>query len=64
MTSIRAVVVLAIAVVCESVSAADTARTQVMRVGTYRFSNPGKDIHKPYAKFREGPLPESRKEGT
>jgi hypothetical protein len=35
-----------------------------MRVGTYRFSNPGKDIHKPYAKFREGPLPESRNEGT
>jgi hypothetical protein len=45
MTSIRAVIVLAIAVVCESVSAADTARTQVMPVGTYHFSNPGKDIH-------------------
>ena len=64
MTSIRAVIVLAIAVVCESVSAADTARTQVMLVGTYHFSNPGKDIHKRYAKFREGQLPESRNEGT
>src|SRR5688572_6748507 len=45
MTSIRAAIVLAIAVFCGSVSAADTARTQVMLVGTYHFSNPGKDIH-------------------
>ena len=45
MTSIAPVIVLAIAVVCEYVSAADTARTQAMLLGTYHFSNPGKDIH-------------------
>lgn len=45
MTTMRAVIVLLIAGFCESVSAADTARTQVLLVGTYHFSNPGKDIH-------------------
>ena len=45
MTNFRAAVALAIAGFCESVSAADTERTQVMLVGTYHFSNPGKDIH-------------------
>lgn len=45
MTNLRAVIVLAIAGFCGSVNAADTVRTQVMLVGTYHFSNPGKDIH-------------------
>jgi hypothetical protein len=45
MTTFRAVIALAIAGFCESVNAADTARAQVMLVGTYHFSNPGKDIH-------------------
>lgn len=45
MTHFHAVIVPAIAAFCESVSAADTVRTQVMLVGTCHFSNPGKDIH-------------------
>ena len=45
MTTFRAVIAPAIAGCCGSVNAADTVRTQVMLVGTYHFSNPGKDIH-------------------
>lgn len=45
MTLSRALFVLALAFSCESVSSADTSRTQVMLIGTYHFSNPGQDIH-------------------
>jgi hypothetical protein len=37
--------VLALAMLCGSALAADAAKTQVMLVGTYHFSNPGKDIN-------------------
>lgn len=36
---------LALAMLCGPALAADTARTQVMLVGTYHFSNPGKDLN-------------------
>jgi hypothetical protein len=39
------VAVLALATLCGSALAADAAKTQVMLVGTYHFSNPGKDLN-------------------
>jgi hypothetical protein len=37
--------VVTLAMLCGSVFAADTAKTHVMLVGTYHFSNPGKDLN-------------------
>jgi len=39
------VAVLALAVHCESAPAAEAAKTQVMLVGTFHFSNPGRDLN-------------------
>ena len=36
---------LALAMLSGSALAAEAARTQVMLVGTYHFSNPGKDLN-------------------
>jgi hypothetical protein len=36
---------LALAMLCGSALAADAAKTQVMLIGTYHFSNPGKDLN-------------------
>jgi hypothetical protein len=45
MTTLRAVAILAIAGLCDAAFAAEPAKTQVMLVGTYHFSNPGRDLH-------------------
>jgi Family of unknown function (DUF5694) len=45
MTTFRALAILALAGLCDSALAAEAAKTQVMLVGTYHFSNPGRDLH-------------------
>jgi len=46
MTTFRAVAILAMAGLCDAAFAAEPAKTQVLLVGTYHFSNPGRDLHK------------------
>lgn len=45
MTILRAVAALAFGGLCQPALAAEAAKPQVMLVGTYHFSSPGKDIH-------------------